>query len=470
MMFYKHELYIWTIDIWDLLLFPVYMILVLLIANAIKKRKIETAPEYRYFIGGLMMKIVGGVILTLIYIFYYGGGDTCAYFGDSVILSKMLFQNPSHFWAILMHPFSWDNYSFFTTETGYPETYRWANAFFVARLTTPLAILSFNSFFVTIILLSVVTYTGIWKLYQLFCELYPKYYQSLALPLLFIPSVFFWGSGVLKDSFTLAAIGWYTWCFYQAFMKRKKMLLNILIIVICIWLMIKLKPYVLVAIFPGSIIWFFYNSIQKMQNRVMKIFIGPVIIVLSFFIATFGISLFGKNLGKYGSLDAIIKTAQITQQDLTRAEAYGNNYFDIGYFDNSVSGILSKAPKAIVAGLFRPFIWESNNIVMLISGLENLLLTIISIYILFRVGIIKTISNITKEPLLFFSLLFVIIFVFAVGLTTANFGALVRYRIPALPFYGGILFVLLNKLKDSINQADNTEETLISQPELKIPS
>lgn len=465
-MFYKNELYIWTIDVWDILLFPLFLFVVLLLANGMKKRRIETAPEYRYFISGLLVKIFGGVALTLIYIFYYGGGDTCAYFGDAVILSKMLFQNPSHFWAILTQAFSWDNFSYFNAETGYPETYRWANAFFVARLTTPLAILSFNSFFVTIILLSVVTYSGIWKLYQLFCELYPRYYQSLALPLLFIPSVFFWGSGILKDSFTLAAVGWYTWCFYLAFIKRKKMLLNILIIIICTWLIIKLKPYVFVAVFPGSIIWFFYNSIQKMQNRAVKVLIGPFIFALSFFIATYGISLFGKNLGKYGSVDEIIKTAQITQQDLIRAEAYGNNYFDIGYFDNSVSSILSKAPKAIVAGLFRPFIWESNNIVMLISGLENLLLIIISLYILFRVGIIKTISNIISEPLLFFSLLFVILFVFAVGLTTANFGALVRYRIPALPFYGGILFVLLNKLKEKINQSE-IEETPSIYPKIK---
>ncbi|MFA5782904.1 MAG: hypothetical protein WC868_11620, partial [Bacteroidales bacterium] len=147
------------------------------------------------------------------------------------------------------------------------------------------------------------------------------------------------------------------------------------------------------------------------------------------------------SLGVYGTTETMLKHAQLVQQDLIRGEQYGANYYDIGKFDASITGILSKAPKAIIAGLFRPFIWETRNIVMLFSGLENFILLIFTLYIIFRIGIKSVYKVIINEPLIIFSLTFSIIFAFFVGLATANFGALVRYKILAIPFF---LVALIN--------------------------
>ena len=43
-------------------------------------------------------------------------------------------------------------------------------------------------------------------------------------------------------------------------------------------------------------------------------------------------------------------------------------------------------------------------------------------------------------------------FAFTVGLATANFGALVRYKIPILPFLVATLFVTLNKVQEAYKQ------------------
>ena len=49
---------------------------------------------------------------------------------------------------------------------------------------------------------------------------------------------------------------------------------------------------------------------------------------------------------------------------------------------------------------------------------------------------------INKNSLLLFSVLFSVFFAFSVGLTVANFGSLVRLRIPELPFFVASLFII----------------------------
>ena len=192
--------------------------------------------------------------------------------------------------------------------------------------------------------------------------------------------------------------------------------------------MIVLKPYVFVALLPASLLWGTYNKIHDIQNQTTRIFATPFLLTIGLGISFLLFSLFGSSLGTYGSVEKMTKKAQITQQDLVREE-YGTHHFDIGKFEDTPTGILSKAPIAITAGLYRPFLWEAGNAVMLISGLENSLLLILTIYILFKVGPFRTFKFIATEPLLLFSFTFAIVMAFSVGLTSANFGALVRYKI-----------------------------------------
>jgi hypothetical protein len=44
-----------------------------------------------------------------------------------------------------------------------------------------------------------------------------------------------------------------------------------------------------------------------------------------------------------------------------KRDYYGGNSFDIGTFDPTIQGIIGKAPKAIMAGVYRPYIWDQVN-------------------------------------------------------------------------------------------------------------
>ncbi|MBE9469429.1 MAG: hypothetical protein IMY72_14075 [Bacteroidetes bacterium] len=150
--------------------------------------------------------------------------------------------------------------------------------------------------------------------------------------------------------------------------------------------------------------------------------------------------------GDYSSVDKLLQKAQITQDDLKR-EYYHGSSFDIGSFEPTLIGVIKKSPEAIVAGLYRPFIWESRYPVMVLSGIENLLLLILTLYVIFRSGFIFTFKSISKDTVILFCVIFSITFAFSVGLSTSNFGALVRYKIPAIPFFLAGLFIINYRYK-----------------------
>ena len=82
------------------------------------------------------------------------------------------------------------------------------------------------------------------------------------------------------------------------------------------------------------------------------------------------------------------------------------------------------------------------NVVMLVSSLENTYLLFLTLFLLIKLKFFGFFILIRKNPLLLFCMLFSLFFAFSVGLTCANFGSLVRLRIPELPFFVAGIFML----------------------------
>ena len=106
-------------------------------------------------------------------------------------------------------------------------------------------------------------------------------------------------------------------------------------------------------------------------------------------------------------------------------------------------------PKAVIAGLYRPFIFESETAVMLLSGLENTVLLLLTLYVFFKAGVKYTIKQILGNPFVSMCLLFSVVLALGIGISTSNFGALVRFKIPLIPFFAlGWLEILFSKKKE----------------------
>lgn len=424
----------------DFLYGPIAFMIIVIMARVRKYKMIKTNPEYKYYTKGLYVKLLGGLSLCLIYSLYYGGGDTVNYFSDGVCMMRLLFEDPTGFFVVMRDGLDISNYFYFNEDTGYPIYFRDAQTFFVVRIASVFVVLGAGSFIVTTLLFAYASYSGIWRLYQLFIMEFPELKKQMAIAILFIPSVFFWGSGIMKDTITLSAIGYYSYSFYMLFIRREKITSSIFSIVISAYLILMIKPYIIFALLPGSLIWFVNRQLGTIQNSVIKFLMGPFMFTVALGGGYLLLLNMGNLLGLY-SVDKVLERAVITYKDL-KSDYYGGNTFDIGEFDATVPSMLSKAPAAINVALFRPYLWESRNIVMILSGVEGLILLFLTIRMIIKLRIIGIFPMLVKNHLLTFSLIFSLFFAFSVGISTSNFGSLVRYRIPALPFFVACLFIM----------------------------
>jgi hypothetical protein len=300
--------------------------------------------------------------------------------------------------------------------------------------------LGFHSYFASAILVAWFTYGGMWKLYQTFLLEFPTLKREFAIACLFIPSCVFWGSGLMKDSFTLSAVGWFTYGFYHFFIRKQRNISYATCLLVAAFIILAIKPYIFFALLPGSILWLSNNAVKKINHGFIRIIATPVILSLGGIAGYVALDQMGDNLGQY-KLDTVLDKAVVTQKDM-KADYYGGKTYDIGEFDASIGGIMSKAPIAIFSGIFRPAIWDVKNAVMLISSLENTYLLVLTLFLLIKLKFIGFFSLIRKNPMLLFCMLFSIFFAFSVGLTVANFGSLVRLRLPELPFFVAGIFML----------------------------
>ncbi len=397
----------------------------------------------------LICKLIGGISVCLIYSFYYTeGGDVSNYYLTSKTYINVLysgnfdlFMDMMNFYNINIHTLTFNNDYGGIFYSG-SDTY----ALFTVVLTIPICIIGCSSFVPTTIILASLSFIGLWKLYEVFLYHFPHLKKQFAIAIFFMPSVFFWGSGILKDTYTLSCVGFFTYGIFNFFIIKNKKVKYIILLVAAGLIILLIKPYILFALLPGTIIWLNFSRVDRIKNRVLKTLIIPMALISILLFLFFLYSVLDQYLGEY-SLDNILNKAVKTQQDLVRSQ-YGENNFDIGAYEPTLAGITSKIPVALNMALFRPFLWDARNPVMLLSGLENLFMLLFSVYIVIKVKITTLFKSLFSNPLLIFSFLFALFFAFSVGLTTSNYGALVRLKIPSIPFYLISLFILfdLNKL------------------------
>lgn len=438
----------------DLVFGPLYLILILAIANAYANKKVLLYPEYKYFVNGLIAKLIGGIGLAFVYTFYYPGGDTLQYFYDSLAFQKLMFVDFDSFVYVFFRKADISNFLYFNSETGFPAYCRDPKAWFVVKCCVFIVGVGMHSYLATTIIFATLSFFGIWKLYLVFVNEFPMLKRELAISFLFIPSVFFWGSGLLKDTFTLSALGYIVWCFYNFLVLKKDILKSIIILILATIVILSIKPYILVGLLPAIIVWIIKRLMSKVKGAVLKAATVPLLIIFGFGFGYLFMVMLGEALQEY-KLDSILDKAVVNQRDL-KSDYHKGNAFDIGEFDASIGSVLSKFPIAIFSAIFRPLIIETNNLVMFISGIENLLILIFTIRVLIRVHVIGVFRYIFKNELLAFSFVFAILFAFSVGLSTSNFGSLVRYKIPCIPFFVASLYII-NHLKLESDKKDDPD-------------
>ena len=148
-------------------------------------------------------------------------------------------------------------------------------------------------------------------------------------------------------------------------------------------------------------------------------------------------------LGKY-SLENVAKTSYITSTYIASVSGDQGSAYDLGVTP-TMAGIISKFPAAVNVTLFRPYIWETRKVIQMLNAIEAFLFMWVTIKVIITLGPRLTWKTISQDPTIQFCLIFTLIFAFAVGISSGNFGTLSRYRIPCLPFYGLALVLMYYK-------------------------
>jgi hypothetical protein len=426
----------------------------LLIVKLLSNKKQSNINSNKWLIKGVLLKIIGGLVFCLVYIYAYNGGDSWAYFMGAKALGELFSHDFESAWLIFTNQVTgYEANSLFNSETGYPPTYmiRDHHTFTVCRLSSIFYLLGAKSFLVTTLLTSTFSFIGIWKFYNLVTTLYKGHEKTFFLIIICLPSLLFWGSGLMKDTYVLSATCWVTYNFHKIFIERRKILVNILFMILNLLIIINIKSYVILSLLPGMLLWINSAYLKQIKNKFIKVILFPIIISAISFVGFFAFSNINSLMGKYGDVDSAIEQAKIIQKDLLREEQYGTNSYNIGEIDGTIGGMIKLAPLAIFTAIYRPLPNEIGSPLMVISVIENVILIFLTFFVAIRINPISLIRYIINEPFLVFALTFSFIFAFGVGIASTNFGALVRYKIPLMPFFFTALFILRVISKTKLN-------------------
>jgi hypothetical protein len=428
------------VELRDLIVTPLLIISIYIGAYMLRPLLTDQFTR-RYFFPALTLRIIGSLALGLIYQFYYDGGDTFNYHT----------HGSRHIWNAFMESPQAGLKLLFSNGVDQVGIYKYSSkmiffgdssSYFIIRTAAVFDLLTFSSYSATAVLFSLVGFIGLWLLFITFYQMYPQLHRWFALAILFIPSVIFWGSGLMKDTITIAALGLATYACFQLFVRHNIRLYLLILLLMAMYVLYIVKIYILLTFLPAVIIWIFMSHLSRIRSVVLRYMLFPFLVSLCVVLCYFAVLKAGEDNPKY-SLEMISKTAQVTAYDIrywTGREA-GSGY-SLGELDGTWESMLKLLPQALNVSLFRPYLWEVRNPLMLLSALESITLLMITIYAIFSARL--KIFRALLDPVVLFCLVFSLSFAFAVGISTFNFGTLVRYKIPLLPFYATALVLLLH--------------------------
>ncbi len=434
----------------DIILLPIFFFFLCMIGLLVQEVRYKHAPYKYYLLLGLMTKMLGAMAYCAVYTLYYAGGDTTVYYDYASVILSTIMYDPELGFRILQAPAGHFDFATYDSIVDIWHFYRDPSTFMVMRLAVVLGLFCFNSFWVISLLFGAISFSGLWAMYRVLVEMYPKLYHHFAIAIFFIPSVFFWGSGLMKDTITLGALGWLVYAIYQIAIKRKRFISSIIIAWIAFTLIKEIKVYIIAALIPAAVYWIYRHYIVKLEAALRIV----IWLVAGFSFSVYFYLFSGHFLGMVNGamMSFVSRVIQFQSWHTFLAETRGQSGYSLGDMELTFGGIMAKFPASVVVTLFRPFLHEVTNPIMLLTSLEGVIFLLFTVYVFLRVGIFKTLGIILREPVVSFCIVFALIFAFAVGLTSYNFGALARYKIPCLPFYIIGLSLILHHYKVSKTQ------------------
>lgn len=427
----------------DILLVIVYVVLLELLMRFINKRLNHENPKLSlYFLRGFRLKLFFGFLFGLYSIFLVPA-DTVMYYTGGLHFKQIIFSNSGNLHFLTSPAIEFGE--FYEASGFRPENYGYVKSegnLLAIKFVALFSMFSFNNYMVISLFFSTFSFLGLWFMFKAFYKIYPHLHAVIFMIFFLIPSVLFWGSGVMKDTLCIGLLGFGLYNSYLFFFEKKYQVKLLIALVISFYFLYTLKSYIAVVFIPCFIFWYALKRISSIQNILLKVFCYVAPIALLFFYIAFGDL---SNLLPENPVDMIAENIMTTQQVYISATPEDGALLDYGEISPTVSGILRIIPKALTASLYRPFLWEARKVTSLLAAIEGTFLLCFTIYVFFRRGFINNFRAIFADNTIIFALTFSLIFAIAIGLNCFNIGTLVRYKIPCTPFFVLSLILILKR-------------------------
>lgn len=418
----------------------IYLLFIYIILVLFAKKRYGNDPiTYKHFMWGFTVRAIGAISIGLIYQFYYGFGDTFGFYHMGKFFTLLTQYEPGETSNILLLG---DKQYFISKayQYGFSSWYAFnPSTVVIARICALTNMVSFGYYLPSSLFFALFSFSGVWKLYRVFTSLFPSLRRELAIFILFLPSVFFWGSGILKDSITMGALGWLTWAGFNVFIIRKKFLISLILGIISFYIIYQIKEYIALAYLPALAAWIAFNYVNTIGNKAGK----QLIVICFIFSILVGFALIGSSLDSEfseSSLNAVTQQAVATQREIHELSA--GSAYSLGNYEPGLGGFLKLMLPALVVTLFRPFIWEISSPFSILSAIESTFFIWITLKTFKEAGLKFFFKTLFNSPVILFCLSFAILFAIPVGIASGNFGSLVRYKIPCMPFYLIALYLI----------------------------
>jgi hypothetical protein len=349
------------------------------------------------FIGVLLRPLGAGLRYGILQYVYHGSGDASKYFGRARSYAPL-------FWDGNFHAF---------VGTLFGPRGTWQGTRFIQFVTSIVVAVIGPTKLGTFLFFAIFPTIGLLAFALAFSRACPGASVSRYLFwILLFPSLWYWPSSIGKESVVLMGMGLATMGFVG-----KQGRINWLVMGLGLFLIYAIRPEV-AAVTVGALSvshWLSFAGNWNAARVVQAAVIGVVSVVgLAFFLQSSGVE----------QLDAEGLTSYVEGSTGRKLEG--------GSGIEAVNVGLTGIPVAFVNIMFRPFPWEANNFLMLLSALEIGMFWGILWYR--RANVLRAVREWRSNRLLRIALPFTILYAIALGMMLSNLGIIARQRVFLFPF------------------------------------
>lgn len=363
-----------------------------------------------------LIKVIAGIFYGWMGHFYGNFAqmmDTWNYHHGALEEYKLLMTDPSSYFTNLFYQYDDSGilHSLFGSKDSYWNDLK-ANVFI--KFLSILDIFSFGHYYVNVIFYSFISLFGPMAVYRVMTDVFPAQKIGVLFSVFFVPSFFYWSSGLHKEGLLFIGIALVIYHIYYANKEKNWKPVRWLGILLGLMILVLLRNFVMALMLPAIIAWLFANKRPKYG---LACFCTTYLFIAVLF---FGLRHFVPELD--------FPQAVVNKQNAF-VKLVGNSSVPITELKPTLTSFLQNTPQAIALSALRPYPSDVHHLLSLAAATETVLIWIL--FVLFLVFPLRNIAG--SKNIIYFCTFFSASLLLAIGFTVNNLGAIVRYRSILIP-------------------------------------